>query len=82
MYIIKIKNKNLFYNNRNDYGFHDNINKADIYNSKKGAIIALNSLKRWWKLGIEDSFYINDYHSYIKDFEKDVEIRKVVITVI
>lgn len=82
MYIIKIKNKDLFYNNRNDYGFHDNINKADIYNSRKGAIIALNSLKRWWKLGIKNIDYIRDYHSYIKNFEKDVEIREVVITLI
>ena len=82
MYVIKVKGKNLFYNRRNDYGFHDNINKADVYNSKKGASNALSGLKYWWTLGEKDKDWKRDYHAYIKDFQKDLEIREVKIELV
>ncbi len=79
MYVIKIKDKDLFYNNRNNYGFHNDINKADVYNSEKGAKNALNTLKYWWEIGIKESTWKKEYHNYIKDFKNDVEIREVKI---
>lgn len=79
MFVIKIKNKKLFYNNRNDYGFHENINKADVYNSRKGASIALGSLRNWYNLGAKDASWRRDFHDHIKNFDVDVEIREVEI---
>lgn len=82
MYVIKIKNRDLFYNNRNSHGFHDSLDKADCYNTEKGAKNALNTLKYWWEQGCENSSFRREYHSYIKNFKEDVEIRKVKITLI
>ena len=82
MYVIKVKDKDLFYNNRNHHGFHDSIEKADIYNTRKGASIALNTLSYWWNEGLKHKMFRKEYHNYIIDFSVDVEIREVKITLI
>jgi hypothetical protein len=80
MFVIKIKEKDLFYNNRNKHGFHSDIQKADVYNTYNGAMKAKQTLQYWWNLGVKDSNWERDYHKYIKDFDQDVEIREVTIT--
>lgn len=82
MFVIKIKDRDLFYNNRNKYGFrfHSDIEKADVYNTHNGAMKAKQTLQYWWNLGVKDINWERDYHKYIKDFDQDVEIREVTIT--
>jgi hypothetical protein len=79
MFVIKIKDKDLFYNNRNSHGFHDDINMADVFNSKKGASNSLNNLKRWYNVGLRVYWRRKEYHDFINDFDNDVEIREVKI---
>jgi hypothetical protein len=77
MFVIKVKGKELYYNNRNSYGLHKDINQADVYNSEKGASIALRTFKKWWEWNKELNRDIHKWMNEVKDFDNDMEIREI-----
>jgi hypothetical protein len=53
---------------------------SEVFNTKKGASNSLNTLKRWYNAGLEHDYLRRDYHNFINDFDNDIEIREVKIT--
>ena len=59
MYVIKVKGKDLYYSNSGKkFGFYQ-LKDADVYNTERGAKIAITTLKYWYN--VKDSFDKSGY---------------------
>jgi hypothetical protein len=75
MFVIKIKDKDLFYDNTY-FMFCKKINKAKIYSTKSGVDKAYIRFKHHYEVCLIDNM---PWTKEINNFDQDVEIREVIV---